>query len=380
MPARFMTGRVFSSATIARIGHATVARRGSFRLYSDPVFRRPSGGFSGGVYVVQPSLPDISVVIPAFNAEAHLPEAIASMQQQTLQNIEIIVIDDGSTDNTYELVRRLQTLDPRIVFLSSGENRGVAHARNLGMQAAKGRFIALLDADDIAMPHRLERQYAHFASHPTVHAVGSAVLLMNDGGVTDPRPVRPLCAPRDVRLQLALSCEFFMPSLMIRAGKAFPRGRAFVSQRCEDWDYICRFERTWGPGAVANLPEPLVYYRRHEAQATAKMFVDTLAGPSADVRVDYLESLGVPRFAIDLPAHLLSASCFWPLKIDLGGAPVDARRLEAWYEVLFRHLQRSEPVENIDRLIERMRQTALSRLDDHCQQAWDYGQTEAACG
>jgi glycosyltransferase involved in cell wall biosynthesis len=98
----------------------------------------------------------VSIVIPTYNRSAMLPRALASVQGQTWKNLEIIVVDDGSTDDTAEVMAGLQQDDGRIHFLHHRLNRGAQAARNTGIQSATGRWLAFLDSDDEWLPHRLE--------------------------------------------------------------------------------------------------------------------------------------------------------------------------------------------------------------------------------
>ena len=99
----------------------------------------------------------VSVVIPAYNAELFIRNAIQSVQSQTLSNIEIIVIDDASTDFTSSIVKEIMAQDSRIVYLRMKSNSGPSASRNFGISHARGQWVALLDADDQFFPHRLER-------------------------------------------------------------------------------------------------------------------------------------------------------------------------------------------------------------------------------
>jgi glycosyltransferase involved in cell wall biosynthesis len=107
------------------------------------------------------SEPLISVVIPAHNAEKYLAEALESVRSQAFSDYEIIVIDDGSTDRTAEIASRYDG-----VVLLSQSNRGEAGARNTGIRAARGKYVAFLDADDVWLPSKLEKQAAHLVAHP----------------------------------------------------------------------------------------------------------------------------------------------------------------------------------------------------------------------
>jgi teichuronic acid biosynthesis glycosyltransferase TuaG len=104
--------------------------------------------------------PLVSVITAAYNAEAFIGEAIASVQAQTLADWELLVADDASTDRTTALVEAVAAADPRIRLIRLEHNGGVARARNAALSAARGRFVAFLDSDDIWLPQKLERQIA----------------------------------------------------------------------------------------------------------------------------------------------------------------------------------------------------------------------------
>ncbi|HNP17408.1 MAG TPA: glycosyltransferase [Fulvivirga sp.] len=100
----------------------------------------------------------VSIIIPAYNAESTITKSIQSILNQTYQNIEVIVADDGSTDNTVETVKKLQSKDPRIQLIENKVNRGCYYVRNDALRLSKGEFIAIQDADDISIPDRIEKQ------------------------------------------------------------------------------------------------------------------------------------------------------------------------------------------------------------------------------
>lgn len=107
--------------------------------------------------------PLISIIVPAYNAESHIKEAIESVLNQTYENLEIIVVDDGSSDKTSEIIKSIQ--DPRVVYFYQG-NQGQSAARNTGIKATKGKYVAFLDSDDLFLPEKLEEQIGFLESHP----------------------------------------------------------------------------------------------------------------------------------------------------------------------------------------------------------------------
>lgn len=118
------------------------------------------------------SPPTVSVIIPAYNAEEYLVEAVSSLMRQTLKDIEVIIVDDGSTDSTWDVVRELISMDSRVRGIRSGQNFGIASALNTGIQDARADLIAILDADDKSVPERLLVQSQFLAQHRNVSVVG----------------------------------------------------------------------------------------------------------------------------------------------------------------------------------------------------------------
>jgi glycosyltransferase involved in cell wall biosynthesis len=130
-------------------------------------------------------MPLVSVVIPAFNAEATLAATVASAQRQSLEDIEILIVDDASTDGTLALARRLAAADPRVKVIAAGHNRGPAGARNLGLADASGEWIALLDADDAFEAERLNR-LVPLARDCRADLLADNLLLEDEDGRTEP--------------------------------------------------------------------------------------------------------------------------------------------------------------------------------------------------
>ncbi len=128
-------------------------------------------------------MPEISVIIPSYNRAALLGRAVASVQAQNFKDIEILIVDDGSKDNTLEIVAELQRDEPRIRLVKHLKNRGEAAARNTGLREARGNFIAFLDSDDSWMEGKLHRQYAALeeAGAKTAAVVTGYIAVAPDG-------------------------------------------------------------------------------------------------------------------------------------------------------------------------------------------------------
>jgi glycosyltransferase involved in cell wall biosynthesis len=126
--------------------------------------------------------PIISVIITALNAEAYLKEAIESILSQTLPKFELFVIDDGSIDDTRQIIEGYAARDARIVPIFNEENQGQPRSRNNAMRQARGEFIAIMDADDIALPRRFEVQVDFLRKHPDVGIVAALAAEIDESG------------------------------------------------------------------------------------------------------------------------------------------------------------------------------------------------------
>jgi glycosyltransferase involved in cell wall biosynthesis len=131
--------------------------------------------------------PLVSVVMPVYNAEAYLKDAVESMLYQTYPAIELIIVDDHSTDNSWEILKSYKEQFPtriKLIRTKKNLNCGGDTCANYGISKAIGKYIARMDADDIAVPNRIEKQVAYLESHPGVTLVGSQAYVINGKGET----------------------------------------------------------------------------------------------------------------------------------------------------------------------------------------------------
>jgi len=201
------------------------------------------------------SFPLVSVVIPAYNAEKYIEEAINSVLNQTFQDFEVIVIDDGSQDSTKEKV--LNYSDSRIKYIYK-ENGGPSTARNAGIKNAKGEYIAFLDYDDIWMPQKLERQLAKFSLEPDLGLVYSWVQSINPDGST-----RFVSEPENegwVHNEIILDNFQHNGSIQLVKKECFEKAGYFDESllNAQDWDMWIRLAKYYKFGVVKEI---LVRYR-----------------------------------------------------------------------------------------------------------------------
>ena len=126
------------------------------------------------------SKPLVSVVIPVYNSEKYLQLAIDSILSQTYTNLELILMNDVSTDSSKEIC--LSNKDPRVLYFENEKNLGIALTRNAGFSKAKGKYIAILDNDDISLPERLERQVEFLENHPDYGMCGTFYSVIDGEG------------------------------------------------------------------------------------------------------------------------------------------------------------------------------------------------------
>ncbi len=202
----------------------------------------------------------VSVIIPTYNRAHVLPRAVDSVLAQTFQQIEILIIDDGSTDNTPEI---LEAYGDRLMLLSQ-KNGGVSQARNVGIRAASGTFIAFLDSDDAWMPGKLERQVAALTAHPQLPLCHTEEIWIRNGVRVNPKKkhrkrggyIFPYCLPLCV---ISPSSTVLRRELLDEVGLFDERLPA-----CEDYDLWLRIACTH---EVAFLEEPLlIKYGGHDDQ------------------------------------------------------------------------------------------------------------------
>lgn len=207
------------------------------------------------------AVPRVSVVIPAYNAQRYLFESLESVITQTYRNFECIVVDDGSTDRTPQIIDSLTAHDPRVRRLTVPHG-GIVKALNAGVQAARAEYIARTDADDVCMPNRFERQVRFLDDHPDCVLVGSMVTLIDPYSSTLwDVPTKSDHESIEAELLTGNGWAVIHPSTMMRRSAILRAGGYRAEYEwVEDLDLFLRMARF---GRLANLQEPLLRYRQH---------------------------------------------------------------------------------------------------------------------
>lgn len=204
-------------------------------------------------------VPIISVAMPVYNGERYLADAIDSILAQTFSNFELIIIDDGSTDGSLQILQRYQKRDARIRLIAR-ENRNLATTLNDIIDLARGKWTARMDQDDVALPNRFERQLEWLAQ-TGADICGGWVKFF---GTSDKRVLKHPQTDAAIKMALLFGCPFAHPTVMMRTELAKQLRYDKAWEKCEDYDL---WEKAARLGCeMTNVPEVLLFYRQHEAQ------------------------------------------------------------------------------------------------------------------
>ena len=209
--------------------------------------------------------PLVSIIMPVYNEEASIKKAIKTVIDQTYKKFELIVIDDGSTDGTSNIVKTLQELDERIIYLRNEENRGTTYSLNRGLRKASGEYIARIDGDDWYHPRKLELQVKFLERRSEYGIVGTFYILVDESGRAV--KVRLPVTHSEIMKRMAYRNAFAHSSIMVRRSVLDMVG--YYDERYEyaqDYDLYFRILEV---SKGYNLPSYLLYrMRRRQGRRT----------------------------------------------------------------------------------------------------------------
>jgi Glycosyl transferase family 2 len=211
-------------------------------------------------------VPLVSVLLAAHDDASFLREAVDSVLGQTLGDLELIVVDDASTDGTQALLDEIE--DDRLRVVRNEEQAGLASSLNRGLDLARGRYLARLDADDVALPERLERQVERLRAEPRAAVVGTAIVDVDEHGQTGGTHVLPVRAT-PLRWHALFSSPFFHPTVLVDRELLSAHGLRYDPAYLESEDYDL-WSRLFAFADGANLSAPLVRKRVHAGQASLR--------------------------------------------------------------------------------------------------------------
>ena len=255
--------------------------------------------------------PLVTAVVAAHDAARHIESALASLAAQTLDDLEVVVVDDGSTDGTAAMVEHLARADARVRLVRLDRNRGQASALNVGMASARGRYLAILDADDEATPGRLGEQVAAFERDPGLVLVGGAIETWCQGHAAPGQVWRYATGDAEIRIRTLFKSEVISGAITIDRERVVRHELRFdESLRLgADWAMSIAAMRV---GRVGNVEPVVMRYRIHPGQMTTGM-MDDLGSDSTRIRRDVLAWAGVSATDAEMRTHLAISPCnYWP--------------------------------------------------------------------
>ena len=208
----------------------------------------------------------ISVLMCVYNRERYVSEAIESILNQSFRDFEFVIVVDGATDRSLEIVQSYAVKDARIIVLVNDENIGITRSNSKGLLKCQGRYIARMDSDDISLPDRLQIQFDHLETHPEIDVLGSACKIINekseDTGDWISRPMDPLV----IRYEMHYFCAIHNPTVMARSSIYKKYNHNHLEEphdSAEDYAFLTRvnFDHYF-----SNLPECLLLTRHHSGQ------------------------------------------------------------------------------------------------------------------
>lgn len=206
-------------------------------------------------------LPSVSVLMPVYNSQLYLKDAIESILNQSFGNFEFIIVNDGSTDDSSKIVASFS--DTRIRYFSFDNNQGVVKALNFGLDKAQGKYIARMDSDDVADPRRLEKQFQYMEVNPKCVVCGSRFTFLGTNQVVN-LPI----TDAEIKLKMLSATPICHPSVFVRRDTLTCHNLYYRSRtHCEDLDLWVRMSQF---GQFYNLDESLLYYRIHGSNISLK--------------------------------------------------------------------------------------------------------------
>lgn len=247
-------------------------------------------------------MPKVSIIIPAYNAMAYLPETLQSALDQTFTDFEVLIINDGSSDQILEWADQIQ--DPRVRLITQ-ENQGLSGARNTGIWRSQGEYLAFLDADDIWEATKLEKQVACLDRNPSVGLVSSWVKCVDEKGKWIESPQTPKSQGDELKRDLFISNIVLCGSTPLVRCCCFEKVGFFdrTLRSIEDWDMWLRLAPHY---QFYVIQEPLVQYRKHPGSMSKniRVMVESAnqvmvrAFQSAPPEYRHLEGIGISSICV----------------------------------------------------------------------------------
>lgn len=241
--------------------------------------------------------PIVTVLMPVYNGERYLDEAIKSILTQTFTDFEFLIIDDNSTDRTHDIIKSYS--DSRIRLTKNDQKIGLVESLNKGILLANGEYVARMDADDISTQNRLEKQVKFLDNHPEVGICGSWIKTYGEG---INRVIRYPITDGGIRCKLFFFNPFAHPSVIMRKNVLLELFEIYCNDQCygEDYEMWTRLRTT----KFANIPHVLLFYRIH-THAVSLIHNQKQQQNTDKIRISLLEELVAVTTEDERQMHLL---------------------------------------------------------------------------
>jgi glycosyltransferase involved in cell wall biosynthesis len=210
----------------------------------------------------------LSVIMPVYNSGLYLKEAISSILNQTFKDFELLIINDGSTDNSDEIIQEFLKYESRIKYISRKNNKKIVFTLNEGLSLAKGKFIARMDADDIAHPERFYKQIDYLSKNTEISVLGTGFTPFSNNE-NNKKAIIFNYPPIFMAYKLISNTFLCHPTVMIK--KNVLAGGGYVDNEAEDFELFSRLSRKF---KCTILPESLLQYREHNTNRTIEFKED----------------------------------------------------------------------------------------------------------
>ncbi len=219
--------------------------------------------------------PLVSVIMPSYNAGKFIGEAIDSILQQTYENWELIIIEDCSSDNSLEIIQRYK--DSRIKVFYNRKNRGISETTNKGIQESKGKYIALLDDDDIAEKERLSLQVEYLEQYPEIDILGGRTKVINEQSEIINFLGKPRNNPKYIKAVLLFSCMDFMNSTAMIRRDFIENNNLYYRNGCYGMQDFRFYIESSKVGNISTIENFLLKHRVHAGNETERNLCENRA-------------------------------------------------------------------------------------------------------
>lgn len=243
---------------------------------------------------------NVSVCMAVYNGEKYLREAIDSILNQTYPYFELIIINDGSTDNSENLI--LSYTDKRIRYLKNDTNKGLIYTRNRALAEVNTKYTAILDCDDVSLPERLEKQINFLEKNTDVAVCGTWGLMINEESKIFGHKIMPEFNPKTVNVEMLFRNQFIHSSVMYQTKIAKDNGGYQAVNGCEDYGLFAKISMT---NKLANIPEFLTYYREHE-KGISKTNTKEINVGEIEILKSLYDRFNCPEEYLDIPKSIIA--------------------------------------------------------------------------